>query len=388
MSTEVASNTPAESAHILLQSFTIPPIDPTTHTTLKSLTLTSDIPLSNYNDSLSTPFTIPALPPTITSLTLELFSLGYSPTFLTTLADSLESLTSLTLYSQLIAGTTAESFNDAVSFFSILVRNGLKRASLVDVFVPPDFFGAVAATLNEGAEGLKALEIDWKFRPQDDEFNERLPVTSLPDIIHPGLVSLVVSISDYSPEEPGFAPCVGMQKPLVERLLTWDEAAVEKLKLLNLSAVAVEVGEVESLWKLFTGLVVGVFTVRRNGTGKEKEEILGALGELVELEEVEVFTAPSLALYSSVRKDRVETLMHTLFSKSEVEALAKKLPKLKKISSSVLRRVPLGYSTWAKSEDGTWSGEFSVGADLSEKEKERIREIEEESREKIVEVEA
>lgn len=75
-------------------------------TGLESLILTSDIKLDEYTALLSQPFSVPELPHSITSLTLELFSLGYPPGFLSELGRQLKGLKTLTLYSQLFAGTT------------------------------------------------------------------------------------------------------------------------------------------------------------------------------------------------------------------------------------------------------------------------------------------
>ena len=76
----------AQAAQIPLQSFELPAFPPEAFTAgLGALILTSDIKLDEYTDLLTKPFSIPELPTSIKSLTLELFSLGYPPGFLTAL---------------------------------------------------------------------------------------------------------------------------------------------------------------------------------------------------------------------------------------------------------------------------------------------------------------
>ena len=67
----------AQVAQIPLQSFNIPVFPPEALAAdVKSLILTSDMPLHEYPSLLQSAFSIPALPQSVTSLTLELFSLG------------------------------------------------------------------------------------------------------------------------------------------------------------------------------------------------------------------------------------------------------------------------------------------------------------------------
>ena len=78
----------AQAAQIPLQSFELPAFPQEAFTAgLGALILTSDIKLDEYTGLLTKPFSIPELPTSIKSLTLELFSLGYPPGFLTALGQ-------------------------------------------------------------------------------------------------------------------------------------------------------------------------------------------------------------------------------------------------------------------------------------------------------------
>merc|ERR1711939_1097793 len=136
----------ARAAQIPLQTFNLPTFPPEAFTAgLTSLILTSDIKLDEYQPLLEQPLSVPDLPQTITSLTLELFSLGYPPGFLTELGKKLSGIKSLTLYSQLLAGTTSYSKDDAVTFFRFQTQ--LRELHLLDVFGPKGFYAELAGSV-------------------------------------------------------------------------------------------------------------------------------------------------------------------------------------------------------------------------------------------------
>ena len=162
----------ARAAQIPLQSFTLPTFPPeafSSATDLNQLILTSDIKLDEYTEILTKPFQVPDLPASIKSLTLELFSLGYAPGFLTELGKKLPGLKALTLYSQLLAGTTPDSRQDALAF--IRFQAALQEIHLLDVFVPPGFMTEISEKLSKG---LKFLELNFTFRHSDPEFLKSL----------------------------------------------------------------------------------------------------------------------------------------------------------------------------------------------------------------------
>ncbi|TVY92032.1 hypothetical protein LAWI1_G004055, partial [Lachnellula willkommii] len=157
---------------------------------LTTLILTSDIKLDDYTLVLTQPFSIPTLPPSITTLTLELFSLGYPPGFLQALGQALPNLKSLTLYSQLFAGTTQASQDDAVAFVS--AATALREFHVLDVFAPPGVFARIAGAL---AQGLAFLEVCYTYRHSDAAgFLGTLPVKEVGGLVREGLVAFTVGI--------------------------------------------------------------------------------------------------------------------------------------------------------------------------------------------------
>lgn len=76
------------------------------------------------------------------------------------MSERLANLNSLTIYSQLFAGTTAESREDA---FGFLTKKGLREVHLLDVFLPRGFLADLKGKLN-GGEGLQFLEVSYTFR--------------------------------------------------------------------------------------------------------------------------------------------------------------------------------------------------------------------------------
>ena len=163
----------AQGAQIPLQTFTLPNFPPEAGG-LKALTLTSDLKLDEYQSLLEQPFTIPPLPPTIESLTLELFSLGYPAGWLSQVAARLPYTKSLVIYSQLLDGITTESQTDAVDLFKKLP--GLRALHLLDVFARPKFFEQMAQYVTytpEGEEsrrGLMFLEVNYTVQASDEAF--------------------------------------------------------------------------------------------------------------------------------------------------------------------------------------------------------------------------
>ncbi|TVY37266.1 hypothetical protein LSUB1_G006132, partial [Lachnellula subtilissima] len=176
-----------------LKDFNLPTFPAESFATAQSLTaliLTSDIKLDDYTPTLTQPFSVPALPHSITTLTLELFSLGYPPGFLQALGQALPNLRSLTLYSQLFAGTTQDSQDDAVAF--IQGATGLRELHVLDVFAPPGVFTRIAGAL---APGLGFLELCYTYRHSDAAgFLGTLPVKEVGELVREGLVALTVGI--------------------------------------------------------------------------------------------------------------------------------------------------------------------------------------------------
>lgn len=142
----------AQGAQIPLSSFDIPEFPPSARG-LRALTLTSNIKVNEYQPLLARPSNVPALPPGIESLTLELFTLGYPPGFLGALAERLPSLKSVVVYSQMLNGTTVDSQKDAVGFFK--KTRDLRALHLLDVYAKPGFFQSASQWLKYNTSAVE-----------------------------------------------------------------------------------------------------------------------------------------------------------------------------------------------------------------------------------------
>ncbi|RDL39972.1 uncharacterized protein BP5553_04312 [Venustampulla echinocandica] len=286
----------ARAAQVPLQNFDLPVFPQEAFTSgLTSLILTSDIKLDEYTSLLDQAFSIPPLPPSITSLTLELFSLGYPPAFLSELGKALPNLKALTLYSQLFGGTTEHSRDDAVAFLKS--QKGLREIHFLDVFTSPGLMGRLAESLGDD---VKFVELSYTFRHSDPVgFRGSLPVTELENLVRKGLVALTVGIvaPDVTPDEEdregtevGIVPVVQKDgKGLVERLKGGDG---DELVMLDITMVEVGVEDVKSILEkckklkvlsVSVGLVTGwdeVFEgLKKDLAGLEMLELVGVPGE-------------------------------------------------------------------------------------------------------------
>ncbi|KAL1848443.1 hypothetical protein Plec18170_008041 [Paecilomyces lecythidis] len=209
-------------AQIPLESFKLPDF-PAQAAALQALTLTSDIKPSEYSDQLATALDPEAVPPTfpkgIEALTLELFSLGFPPPFLTTLSKALPKLKTLTLYSQLIDGVGDGSRKDAGEFFNdILIGKkenggGLRELHLLDAFCRKGFMAGIGGILEEISDpeaeskyqvrsALRFLEVSYTYRGHADEsFLDRIPADELPAMLVPSLLAASFSLA-APPERP------------------------------------------------------------------------------------------------------------------------------------------------------------------------------------------
>lgn len=200
-------------AQIPLKDFNLPDFPPQA-SRLKELTLTADIKLDEYQqlvqDRPVTQPSLPNLPESITSLTLELFTLGFpgSPPFLGRLAKCLPHLRSLTFFSCLVDGLDDLSRKDAEAFFQGLPK--LREVHFIDTFARPGFFKRVgeifkdhavkasAGTQTDGNsgnnvlqdQGVQIIDVSYTFRGHEDEdFLARVQGEELPALINPGVVA-------------------------------------------------------------------------------------------------------------------------------------------------------------------------------------------------------
>ncbi|KAK1060093.1 hypothetical protein LTR74_012112 [Friedmanniomyces endolithicus] len=367
--------TEAQGAQIPLPTFHIPSFPPQA-ANLKALTLTSAIPASDYLSHLSQPFTVPStLPPGIESLTLELFSLGYPPGFLAALAGRLPNLKSVVVYSQLFAGTTQESQEDAVEFFRRLP--GLRALHLLDVFAKPGFFGEVGRWLRwntsdvpgEARRGLMFLEVNYSFRVEEEEFMAKIQARELPGLVGPGLISCSFNISTGEMGEEGDQE-VGSQEgvmafnetvaPDIMFALTDEELSPKGLRALNITLYTLTPSQLATVLAVQKNVMVLSVTVETEPGVDCKKLLLKALAQCKHLEQVEVIAHPSLEFLMALQEPRSGVMAKTFPSAEDLAALTTKCPKLNSFKANVLRTTTFG-SVEHEMKDGKWAGGVTEG---------------------------
>jgi len=337
----------ARAAQIPLQDFNLPTFPQEAFTAgLTSLILTSDIKLDEYTDLLTQPFSVPELPKSIKSLTLELFSLGYPPGFLTELGKQLPSLRALTLYSQLFAGTTQFSRDDAISF--IREQKELKELHLLDMFGPSGVFTDLIGAIGEG---LRFLEVNYTFRHSDPAFLSSIPAGEIVQGVKKGLVGLTLSISspditedeeDREGTEQGMRPVGGKDaRSLVEKVR--KEGIGEGLVMLDLTMFELSVKEVESVLEKCEEIkILGVTVGLESGWGDVFDAIRKGRG----IEVLEVVGVPGEGLVESLKGDSDLGV-----GKDVLEGLSEACKELKSVKVGILRTK---LEHWVK-DGGSWS---------------------------------
>ena len=219
-----------DAAQIPLQAFELPDFPPeAAH--LKELTLTSDIKPTEYADLLAKALPENAVPKSIPKgielLTLELFSLGYPPSFLTSLSQELPRLKALTLYCHLIDGVSDASRKDAGEFmYNILTGNkenegGLRELHLLDIFCRRGFLAGLGSILEElesstssdSSAAMRFLEVSYTYRGHSDPgFLSRIPGDELPLMLISSLIAASFRLSP-APSEQDNATGLSEQLP-------------------------------------------------------------------------------------------------------------------------------------------------------------------------------
>ncbi|TKA73468.1 hypothetical protein B0A55_05956 [Friedmanniomyces simplex] len=371
----------AQGAQVPLQSFNIPEF-PAQARGLKALTLTSDIKVDEYQTYLSQPYSVPtSLPIGVESLTLELFSLGYPPGFLTALASRLPNLKSVVIYSQLFAGITKESQDDAVEFFKRVPF--LRALHLLDVFAKPGFFIEAGKWLKyntsdtpgEARRGLMFLEVNYSFRHEDEDFMAKIQATELPSLIGPGLISSSFNIStpetaEEDEEDPTTIQQVGDKQgvmafnktlaPDVVFALTDEAFSPKGLRALNITLYTLTPSQLTTVLKVQKNVMVLSVTVETEPGEDCKKELLKALAQCKDLEQVEVIANPSLQFFMALQNPRSGVLAKSFPSAEEMTALNEKCPKLNSFKANVLRTNSFGTVEFER-KDGKWTGGVTEG---------------------------
>jgi len=307
-----------QGAQIPLQNFNIPQFPPQANS-LKSLTLTSEIKLADYQPLLKEPHSIPPLPYSIESLTLELFSLGYPAGFLLELARKVPNVKSLVFFSQLLGGLTDEGSNDAVALFKYM--RGLRGLHLLDVFAKPGLLERIAPFViydtdeQSGRRGLMFLEVNYTTQQGDDEVLSKVPAKELPKLIGPGLITLTFNASEAEDDEDeaGAAPREGLGKDGVMtfnkslstnlvKALSDDDGRPQGLRVLNTTLYTLTFGNLKTILTKQTGLMVLMITLEVDGSESCRKQLLEVLSEHGQrLEQVEIVVSPSMQFFMEVR---------------------------------------------------------------------------------------
>jgi hypothetical protein len=305
-------------------------------------------------------------------LTLELFSLGYPAGFLSALIDELPDLKSLVVYSQLFAGISAESQQDAIRFFE--KAQGLRALHLLDVFARPHFIDQVALKLRARERGLVFLEVNYSFRHNDEQFLERVPGGELPLLVCPSLVtcSFNVSLPDATddPDDPtnlttdgkatdkakeGIMAYGEAVSPTLVEALTEEESAPRAMKALNTTLYTLSSSQLRSILEKHKGLVVLNATVQLEPTKECKKELTDAIALCASLEQVEIVGSPSMAFHSVATEKGGDALAEVYPSLEDIKALSEKCKKLNSFKANVLRTSSWGSIEWAKNDE-KWEG--------------------------------
>ncbi|KAL2070472.1 hypothetical protein VTL71DRAFT_13498 [Oculimacula yallundae] len=335
--TQPVSPSEARAAQIPLQSFNLPTFPPAAlKSGLTSLILTSDISLRDYQNLLGEPFSVPDLPPTITSLTLELFSLGYPPGFLTELGKKCSGVKSLTLYSQLLAGTTEYGEDDVKTFFRL--QGGLRELHLLDVFTPKGFYTTLAQSV---APGLQFLEVSFTYRHSDPKFLSSVPGKEVVEFLKKssgGLLGLTASISapdvtddedDREGTEVGILP---VEKAHAEELVETLKEAGGNLVMLDITMFEISLKQVEDVVKGCKKVkILGLTVTVEEGWG-EVFDVLGKEGA-AEVEVLELVAVPGKEFAESIKKGETSGLSADVLAAVVVAGCKK----LKSVKVSVLR---------------------------------------------------
>jgi hypothetical protein len=445
MATRGSPDAPSEgsfplAAQIPLQSFVFP-VFPPQASRLRELTLTCDIKLdeyqeilnkhsleeqrerqlspnthvrrSSYNASNSLVFHAPNLPPSITSIALELFSQGFPVGWLRSVARSLPKLKSLTFFSCLIDGLDEGSRNDAIS---MLEKLKLRDLHVIDSFTRPGFWREAAIGLSEeherakeantehedgnrrpSAKGLQALEMSYTYRGHSDpEFMSRIAGEELPELLGSGVVA--ASFNLLAPPEP-VPQENGQEADLLEDPANLDESGqlidnkrpegilpfpeygrassalrkqfehlsagkdLGKLRMLNVSLWTLRPEEVGQI----------LYSCAGGGTGVLEDLCISVLmrpgwwGELLEnltdhsqaLEGLEIVGVPD-----DGEKERVSTkLAEDIFDQAkDIEKVRLACPRLVRFEMTILRAMSFGHVAWKfDAQSGTWNGGFVPG---------------------------
>lgn len=241
-------------------------------------------------------------------------------------------LKALTVYSQLLGGTTPASREDALGFMRF--QTEIKELHLLDVFAPSGFISDLAKALSPS---LKFLEVNYTYRHSDPQFLFSTPSADLGSLIDKGLVGLTFSISapdvtddeeDREGTEVGVVPISGKDaRTVVERLVQEGE----RLVICDVTMFELTLPDVERLLDSLGDLKVFNFAVALDKGWEEVFEVLAKKNRNVEV--VEIVGVPGEGMVEGLKDSR------SLLAREMLESLSLtgKCEALKSVKISVLR---------------------------------------------------
>lgn len=379
-------------AQIPLSSFTLPTF-PEQASHLRSLTLTSDINLNDYQSKHLAPGTFEpstTLPSSITHLTLELFSLGFPAPFLTELGKNLPNLQSLTIFSCLVDGIDERSRRDAVAFLTSAAIS-LKEVHVVDTYARAGFWNEVSQAL-QSKGNLAILEVSYTYRGHyESDFLNRVGGEEWAEIINPSLIGLSLNFvpppedveetkmqtekaedAELVRAQDGILPFAsdGRASAALRRKIELMSGhkkggASLNLKVLNLSMFSlrsVEVGEIVyavAAGDGSGGLVGITFSILLETEWFEKlVEGLNHNGAGSALESIEIVGVP-VSSGGELNATDVEKLL--ISSDEKIEALGRTCQKLERFEMTILKSRAIDTVTWTR-DGGRWQLQPSTSA--------------------------
>ena len=390
-------------AQVPLKSFDLPRFPPEA-SKLRELVLTADIKLDEYQSlvaaSDTTSASPAALPQSITSLTLELFHLGFPPGFLSSLASALPNLRSVTLFSSLVDGLSKESRADAEEFFALTPL--LKDLHLIDCFARPGFWTSVGNTLDRfsrdariaidaeqdhgangseltrsrsesfgGDGGVKVVEISYTYRGHDDpEFMGRVGGEEWPSLLVPGLAAFTAGFL-APPEDTEGESGDGKKQPLgvlpfasdgrtvqalrsrFEKLPGGDLGGIKGLDLSMYALSTQDVGHIlyscgsEIDGARSTSLITLTISVLMDQKGWFESVVAEMKGKTPELQALEIIGVPTGAAGEQQMKEQESLAVEVsgVLSQSG-NKLREACPKLGRFQMSILRAKVVERAIW------------------------------------------
>ncbi|KAL1990240.1 hypothetical protein VTN49DRAFT_6079 [Thermomyces lanuginosus] len=314
----------------------------------------------------------PALAPSIHTLIMKDFLLGYPLGFLPALARQLPNLHNLTLAQQRFTGQSVETAREAEQFVNAI--NDLVELHLLDVFVPEGFMAALAAEQRRKPEGhaLLILQADYTYRelpapgnggssnydPIQDALR-RIPALELPGFITQDLSWLSFSMLPHTPD--GILPYwYSATAPFVVALIS-ESTAPKKLKVLKSTIFQFSMEDLRRVLARHPDLVVLRVTLRLEPI----EEYLPTLWQVLSLcpglQDVEIvgFPVPRRTGESSTQ-DILRAIYPTV---EQMQALSQLCPDLNRFHANVLYSTKMGRASWDR-EPGQGDAEWKGGVDI------------------------